>query len=259
MKIERSVVIAGRRATSDACAVISDFVAGIARERDYPALAEIRAGFAKISPTLSVMLVTRALAQPAISVRMPDLRIELSVSYSPDDEDNLSVPDMGLLDKLSASAPIEIVLHATGTLHARQYDRVTEACSDRIRFALAAATGAVPDAVPDTVPAPPAPPAPAAPVPVPSSDPATVSDIDPDPYLGAQGGGVPHENLSGDLPVGDVQPAAMAADGPVSDGSFRYLEADGAADRSDDAGQLDGTGYPEGEGQDFLGQPADYE
>lgn len=219
MKIERSVV-ANRRKTSEACAIISDFVAGIARERRYPDLAGIRAGFAKISPALGVMLVSRALADPAISVRMPDLQIEVSVSYSPDDDDNLTIPDMGLLDKLTASATIEVVLHATGTRHASLNDRLAEASAGGIKFSLAGGINPVQDAVPDTVPV-------NAWVPSPDVIPVPDPEIDPDPDLGAQGTG------------------ASAREGDFGDHV------------TDEPAALNDAGYQDE--QDYLGQPAPYE
>lgn len=259
MKIERSIV-ASRRATGEACTVISDFVAGIARGREYPDLAGIREAFARLSPMFSVMLVSRSLAEPAISVRMPDLQAEVTVSYDPGDDDNLTIPDMGLLDKLTGSAPIEIVLHAKGTPHARQYERVAEASGDRVKFTLAAGTSPVPDTVPDTIPGP-------APIPVPSPDPVPASDMDPDLYLGLQADDVPDDLVPGNNPFVNDHPTTTDAENPADEDSFRfrYSEADGAADGSDDASQPHGSGYPETEsggypeGQDFLGQPADYE
>ena len=223
MNIERSIGAGPRRSAEKACAVISDFVVEIAKGREYPDLAGIRAGFQKISPTLGVMLTTRSLGEPAISVQMPELQVQVSVGYSPDAEDNLSVPSLTLLDKLAESDSIQVVLHSTGTVHQSLQERLHQASSKHITFALATSVPPVPAPaqVADLVPCPDLVPAPAP---------------DPDAGLGLPPAGVPEDH-----PLSDP-----GAEPPA--GSFR----DDAADEP--VISLDNTDEPDGQG--FLGQPA---
>jgi hypothetical protein len=225
MNIERSIGAGPRRSADQACTVISNFVVEIAEGREYPDLAGIRAGFQKISPTLGVMLTTRTLGEPAISVQMPELEVQVSVSYSPDAEDDLTVPSLTLLDKLAESDPIEVVLHSTGMVHQSLQERLYEASSKHIRFALAAST-------------------PPLPAPAPSPDAGSAARLDPIP----DPAGDPYPGL-GRPPVGDRDdyPAAVSRAEP-SAGSLRNDAADDPVIALNDPEELDGQG--------FLGQPA---
>lgn len=225
MNIERSIGAGPRRSAEKACAVISDFVVEIAKGRDYPDLAGIRAGFQKISPTLGVMLTTRSLGEPAISVQMPELQVQVSVGYSPDAEDNLSVPSLTLLDKLAESDPIQVVLHSTGPVHQSLQERLHQASSRNITFALATSMP-----------------------PGPAPAPASVADLVPCPDLVPAPAPDPDAGLA-------LPPAGVPEDYPVSGPG---TEPPTGSIRDDATGEpvisLDGTDEPDGQG--FLGQPA---
>jgi hypothetical protein len=227
MNIERSIGAGPRRSADHACSVISNFVVEIAKGREYPNLAGIRSGFQKISPTLGVMLTTRSLGEPAVSVQMPELQVQLSISYSPDAEDDLTLPSLTLLDKLAESDPIQVVLHSTGMVHQSLQERLHEASSKHITFTLVASVPPVP-----------------APAPVPAliADPAPRPDLVPDPALDPDPGlGLPPAGVPEDYPASDT-----GAEPPA--GSFRNDAAD------EPVIPLDTPDEPDGQG--FLGRPA---
>jgi hypothetical protein len=223
MNIERSIGAGPRRSADQACAVISNFVVEIAKEREYPDLAGIRAGFQKISPTLGVMLTTRSLGEPAVSVQMAELQVQVNVSYSPDAEDDLTVPSLTLLDKLAESDPIQIVLHSTGMVHQTLQDRLHEASTKHITFVLAASVPPVP-------------------APAPIADPASRPDLDTDPALDPDPGlGLPPAGVPEAYPVTD-------AGAEPSAGNFRDAAADEPVIPLDNTDEADSQG--------FLGRPA---
>jgi hypothetical protein len=183
MNIERSIGAGPRRSANEACTVISNFVVEIAKERGYPDLDGIRAGFQKISGPLGVMLTTRSLGEPAISVQMPELQVQISVSYSPDWEDDLTVPSPGMLDKLDESDPIQIVLNSTGTVHQSLQERIDAASSKYIMFTLAAGGPTLPGPGPGPLP-----------VPGPPPGPVPTLPLDPAPELGVPSVGAPEDD-----------------------------------------------------------------
>ncbi len=138
MRLERSVDAGPRRGVERVCVGVATFVADLVDERAYPDTASVYAGLKSIFPTLRFLLTTRKFANPAISVRMPELIVEISVNYDQDAEDNLEVPSLELLDKLSASATIEILLHAAEPLPDSLHASVKRASSKRVKFAVAA-------------------------------------------------------------------------------------------------------------------------
>jgi len=221
MNIERSIGAGPRRSANDACTVISNFVMEIAKERGHPDLDGIRAGFRKISPTLGVMLTTRSLGEPAISVQMPELQVQISVSYSPDWEDDLTVPSPNMLDKLTGSDSIQIVLHSTGTVHQSLQERLYEASSKHIMFTLAEGVPTPPVSLPPPVPSLAPPTLPLDPAPQPDVPPVRTPD---DYYLPPEAGLEP--------PSAEVREEAWAE--PVI--------------ALDDSDEPDGQGY--------LGRPA---
>jgi hypothetical protein len=242
MNLERSIGAGPRRSADQACTVISNFVVEIAKEREYPDLAGIRAGFQTISPTLGVMLTTRSLGEPAISVQMPELQVQFSVSYSPDAEDNLAVPSLLLLDKLAESDPIQVVLHSTGHVHASLQERLRAASVGRITFRLDADA----PTVPASAPVPPAPvPTPGS-APTPPADSVTRADLIPDPTVD------PYPDL-GIPPVDDPEdhPAPDLAQKLSADG---FHEDAGAGDEP--VISLNGSGGWDDEDQGYLGHPA---
>jgi hypothetical protein len=70
---------------------------------------------------------------------MPELTVLISVNYEPD-TDYLDVPSLALLDKLTGSATIEIVLHATQPLPDSQRLSLRKASSERVMFKVAVGT-----------------------------------------------------------------------------------------------------------------------
>lgn len=223
MNIERSIGAGPRRSADHACSVISNFVVEIAKGREYPNLAGIRSGFQKISPTLGVMLTTRSLGEPAVSVQMPELQVQLSISYSPDAEDDLTLPSLTLLDKLAESDPIQVVLHSTGMVHQSLQERLHEASSKHITFTLVASVPPVP-------------------APAPIADPASRPGLDADPELDPDPGlGLPPAGHPEAYPVPDagVEPPA---------GNFRDAATDEPVIPLDTPDEADSQG--------FLGRPA---
>ena len=70
---------------------------------------------------------------------MPELIVLMSVNYDPD-ADNLDVPSLALLDKLTGSATIEIVLHTTEPLPESLRLSLRKANSERVKFKVAIET-----------------------------------------------------------------------------------------------------------------------
>jgi hypothetical protein len=153
MRLDRSISAGPRRGVEQACTSIANFVSEIVDERAYPDAASVRKGFDPVFPVLRYLLTTRKFAEPAIIVRMPELVVEISVSYDVEAEDNMEVPDLALLEKLPASATIEIGLNSTEEVPVSLSASLGKASSKRIRFSF------VPDAT-------------------------AVEDVDPDPELG---------------------------------------------------------------------------
>lgn len=137
MRLDRSISAGPRHSVEQACTSIANFVTAIADERAYPDTAHVRTGFETILPTLRYLLTTRKFAEPAISVRMPELLIRISVSYDVEAEDNLEVPNLALLEKLPESAAIEVSLHSSGEVPDSLRSPLDSASSERIRFASA--------------------------------------------------------------------------------------------------------------------------
>jgi hypothetical protein len=136
MRLDRSISAGPRRGVEQTCTSIADFVTEVLDERAYPDAARVRAGFATISPTLRYLLTTRKLAEPAISVLMPELTIQISVSYDIDSEDNLEVPNLALLDKLPESAAIQVSLHSADEVPESLRGSLDKASSGQLTFTL---------------------------------------------------------------------------------------------------------------------------
>jgi hypothetical protein len=136
MQLERSVSAGPHRGVEQVCTEIATFVADLLDERAYPDTASVYTGFKSIISTLRYLVTIRRFAEPAISVRMPELIVLISVNYDPD-ADNLDVPSLALLDKLTGPATIEIVLHATEPLPDSLRLSLRKASSERVRFEVA--------------------------------------------------------------------------------------------------------------------------
>lgn len=136
MKFERSISTGPRRSTEQTCTGIADFVTSILSERSYPDTAEVRAGFERLLPLLRLLITTRGLGKPAITLAAPDLRVDIVVDYDPMSGDDLSVPSMTLLDKLSESDLITITVNNAEDVAASLREATAAASTKRIRFQL---------------------------------------------------------------------------------------------------------------------------
>jgi hypothetical protein len=141
MHLERSVSAGPHRGVEQVCTEIATFVADLLDERAYPDTASVYTGLKSIISTLRYLGTIRRFAEPAISVRMPELIVLISVNYDPD-TDNLDVPSLALLDKLTGPATIEIVLHATEPLPDSLRLSLRKASTERVTFKVAVGTAA---------------------------------------------------------------------------------------------------------------------
>jgi hypothetical protein len=133
MRLERSVSAGPHRGVEQVCTEIATFVADLIEERSHPDTATVYAGLKSIFTTLRYLVTIRRFTDPAISVRMPELIVLISVNYDPD-ADNLDVPSLALLDKLTGSAPIEVVLHTTEPLPDSLRQSLRQAGNERVTF-----------------------------------------------------------------------------------------------------------------------------
>ena len=84
-----------------------------------------------------MLLTLRAVADPAITFATPGLTVAISVSYDLDGEDDLTPPNLALLEELAASDSVDITIHGTRPLEGRLATLVTKASTETIRFSLA--------------------------------------------------------------------------------------------------------------------------
>jgi hypothetical protein len=136
MKVERAISAGPRRAIEQTCMAIVGFASGILDERSYPELEQARASMVKLLPLLRFLITTRGLGEPAITLDMPELQVDVLVGYDPAFEENLTVPDTALLGKLSGSDPITITMHSTGEVGSPLADLPAAASTKGIRFEL---------------------------------------------------------------------------------------------------------------------------
>lgn len=132
MKVDRFISTGPRRSTEQACTEISDFISQATADRSARHAEDVRLVLRKTLPLLRFLLPTRRFADPAVSVEMPELLINLYVGYGPDSGDDLSVPDLTLVDKLDPQDVITITLRTTA-----------EVTGDLARLPGAASTGRV--------------------------------------------------------------------------------------------------------------------
>jgi hypothetical protein len=148
MKVERAISAGPRRAVEQTCMAIVGFASGILDERSYPEVEQARAGMVKLLPLLRFLITTRGLGEPAITLDMPELQVDVLVGYDPAFEENLTVPDMALLGKLSGSDLITIAVHSTVELGPGLGDLPAAASTKGIRFKLMRPGDAPPGDVP---------------------------------------------------------------------------------------------------------------
>jgi hypothetical protein len=81
MKVERAISAGPRRAVEQTCMAIVGFASGILDERSYPEVEQARAGMVKLLPLLRFLITTRGLGEPAITLDMPELQVDVLVGY----------------------------------------------------------------------------------------------------------------------------------------------------------------------------------
>lgn len=136
MRVERSISTGPRRSTEQTCVGIGQLIETILRDRAYPDTGSVTDPFAKLFPLLRYLLSTRKIGEPAITVAMPDLQVDIVVSYNPQFEEDLTVPNTMLLDRLSSADSIRIDVHSTEDVASPLRDLPESASSGNVRFAL---------------------------------------------------------------------------------------------------------------------------
>jgi hypothetical protein len=166
MRVERSIGTGPRRSTEQACVTLAQFVAKVLADRAYPDAAKAASSFEGLFPLLRLLFSTRKFGEPAITITMPDLQVDILVSYSPDFEEDLTPPNVILLDRLSANDVIHIAVHSTGDIASPLQGLPASVSSDKVRFSfgppedapfpdLATSDAGIPDTtVPDDIPGP---------------------------------------------------------------------------------------------------------
>lgn len=136
MKVQRSISSGPNRSTEQTCLKIADFVADVLRIREYPDVASARSQFERMFPLLRFLLTTRRVGEPAVTVAMPGLLVEISVSYDPQLNEDLTPPNLMLLDSLTAADLIEITMHSNDEITGRLGQHPAEASTEGIHFKL---------------------------------------------------------------------------------------------------------------------------
>jgi hypothetical protein len=152
VKVERSIGMGPRRGAEQACIAITDFVTELLHGRAYPDTAEVRARFEQMYPLLRFLLTTRRLAEPAMTIEMPDLQIDIRISYDPEFEEDLTLPSLVLLDKLTVTDRITTRLHGAEDVIGHLQELPAAASTESLTFELTHAGEAIPeggDAVPE--------------------------------------------------------------------------------------------------------------
>jgi hypothetical protein len=147
MRIERSISTGPRRGTEQTCVAIAQFVTTILDQRGYPGTVKSTAQVEKTFPLLRFLLSTRGFAEPAITIAMPGLQVDLTVSYDPQADDDLTPPNTVLLDQLSADDVIHIEMNSADQVSQALQKVPRSASSETVKFSLARkAAASAPDA-----------------------------------------------------------------------------------------------------------------
>lgn len=133
MQLDRSIAAGPRRKVEQVCEDLADFVAELASERGHGDSGRVRSDVVEIFPPLRYLLARRLFADPAISIRMPELTVLISVSYDMDGHKDLDIPSLQILEKLPGAA-IDVSLHATEALPESQRRVLETASTGRVRF-----------------------------------------------------------------------------------------------------------------------------
>ena len=135
MKVERSISAGPRRSTEQTCMAIAEFAVGILRERSYPEVAEVSAGFERLLPLMRVLITKREFGEPAITLAMSELHVNILVGYDPAFEEDLTLPNLALLGKLSASDTITIAVNNAEDVAESLRNVLQTASTKHVRFA----------------------------------------------------------------------------------------------------------------------------
>ena len=146
MKVERSIGAGPRRSTEQACVGIAEFIIRTLHDRKYPDVAQVRSRFEQLFPLLRFLLTTRGLARPAITIATPGLHIDIVVSYDPEFKEDLTPPNLVLLDSLAAVEVIGISIHSAEKVAGRLRSLPAAVSTDTIRFELTHSADSVPEA-----------------------------------------------------------------------------------------------------------------
>jgi hypothetical protein len=87
-----------------------EFVTATLSAREYPETASVRPAFERLLPLLRFLITTRGFGEPAITVDMPGLQVDLQLNYDPSFDEDVTPPDVALLDRLTESDVITITL-----------------------------------------------------------------------------------------------------------------------------------------------------
>jgi hypothetical protein len=137
MRVERLITTGPHRSIQLTCKDLAEFVTDLLTARSYPDTAKVRAGFEQVFPALGMLLTLRAVADPAVTFATPGLTVAISVSYDLDGEDNLTPPNLALLEELAATDSVDITIHGTRLLEGHLAKLAEKASTGTIRFWLA--------------------------------------------------------------------------------------------------------------------------
>jgi hypothetical protein len=136
MKVDRSIGTGPRRSIEQTVTEIMDFVEVVLCARSYPDVEKVRSGFRRILPLLRFLFTTRGLGEPAVTVAMTDLEIDIRVSYDPAFEEDMTPPGLALLGRLEASDVITIIVRSPSDVVQPLRDLLSAASTPGIRFEL---------------------------------------------------------------------------------------------------------------------------
>lgn len=145
MRVERSISTGPRRSTEQTCVGIVQFVEAILRDRAYPDPGSVTDPFVRLFPLLRYLISTRKFAEPAITVAMPGLQVDIKVSYNPQFEEDLTAPNTMLLDRLSVADSIRVYVHNSEDVVSPLRDLPELASSGNVKFALRYSPDHVPE------------------------------------------------------------------------------------------------------------------
>jgi hypothetical protein len=146
MKIEKSIAAGIHRSAEQTCADIIALVTDILRARSYPNVQNVRSGFEPLLPLLRFLLTTQGLDYPALTIVMPDLEIEILVSYEPAVSEDFTLLSPAPLSDLTATDIIWISIHSVNEVAPPLRDLPATASTKNVRFRLIVGDGPVPGA-----------------------------------------------------------------------------------------------------------------